>query len=104
MAGFIMGTCCGLVQLWLLGKFTKAVTQGKNIRVIFIVLKLLTLTLTLFLCALFIRDQLVWTATGITAGLVLGAFGQFIWHHAQNRKKSLVMKSESQEECGGNHG
>ncbi|MGI6175757.1 MAG: hypothetical protein ACOYJC_06305 [Christensenellales bacterium] len=104
MAGFIMGTCCGLVQLWLLGKFTKAVTQGKNIRVIFIILKILLLTLMLLLCALFIRDQLAWAAAGITAGLVLGAFGQFIWYHAQNRKKSLVMKSENQEEFGGNHG
>lgn len=104
MVGFMMGACCGLTQLWLLGKFTKAVTQGKNIRVIFIILKLLLLALVLLLCALFIRDQLIWTAAGIAAGLVLGAFGQFIWHHAQNRKQPIAIKSESPEGCGGNHG
>ena len=80
MLGFFIGVVAGIVQYFLLTKFTGAVSKGKMTgkTVIFMVTQFLFPFAVLILCALFIVDSLMWVAIGIASALIICAVAKFI--------------------------
>jgi len=76
----VIGIITGIVQFYLLQKFTGAVTMGKitNKTVIFAITQFLFPFAVLVACAFTIGDRLLWVGIGIAASLITCAIIKFI--------------------------
>lgn len=80
MLGLIIGLGCGALELFLLSRLTYALTHNGSAAQIGLLffMKILLLAGVLALGVWLWRDQLVWTAVGITGILIVGAIVMFI--------------------------
>jgi len=78
--GFLIGIASGVVQFFLLLKFTTAVTGGKiNGKVaIFAITQFLFPFAVLLLCAFFLNEKLMWVGIGMAAALIISAVIRFL--------------------------
>ena len=76
----IIGIIAGIIQFYLLQKFTGAVTMGKitNKTVIFAITQFLFPFAVLVACAFLIGDKLLWVGIGIASSLIICAIIRFI--------------------------
>ena len=79
MIGFFIGLASGVVQFWLLSKFTGAVTGGKlnNKTVLFVVAQFFLPFVVLLGCALLMSGSLLFTGAGMSASLIVCALVRF---------------------------
>ena len=80
LPGLIIGVASGVLQFWMLAKFTKAVTGGglDKKAVLFGVFQFFLPLAVLLGCAFLLSDALVWAAVGIAGSLVLCALARYI--------------------------
>jgi hypothetical protein len=80
MIGLAVGIAAGALQYWLLSKFTARITRGTvDSRAVLYGLAQFMLPLGVLIVVAFIRRQdLLWTAIGITGILIFGAVGKFV--------------------------
>lgn len=86
MVGFAIGAACGVIQFWLLSRFTKLITTGK-VEAKAVALGLLQFLLpvgVLVATAFIIRQELLWAGIGIVAALLTAAIIKFVLN---NRKQ-----------------
>jgi len=78
--GLLIGIATGIIQFYLLQKFTGNVTMGKitNKTVIFAMTQFLFPFAVLVICAFLIGDRLMWVGIGIAAALITCAVIRFI--------------------------
>ena len=78
--GLLVGIVTGIIQFYLLQKFTGAVSMGKitNKTVIFALTQFLFPFAVLVVCAFLIGDSLMWVGIGIAAALITCAVIRFI--------------------------
>ena len=79
LIGLAIGAVSGVLQFWMLSRFTKAVTGGglDKKAVLFGVCQFLLPLIVLLACAFLIRDSLLWAAIGMVVVLVLSSFVKF---------------------------
>ena len=79
LLAFIIGVVSGIAQVWLLSRFTNAVSCGKiNIKVVFIAIFQLFLPLiVLVCCALLLSQNLLWMGIGMVSSLIVCACARF---------------------------
>ena len=85
LLGLIIGAASGVLQFWLLSKFTAVVTDGNtaggklnNKMVLFAVSQFLLPLLVLLGCALLLFDGLLWAGAGMAASLIICAAARFL--------------------------
>ncbi|NLT38951.1 MAG: hypothetical protein GXX89_00655 [Clostridiales bacterium] len=80
MAGFAAGLTSGVVQFWLLSKFTRLVTGGGiTPRAVLLGLTQLMLPLFVLLAVAFLRKQdLLYAGVGISVALIAGSLLKYI--------------------------
>jgi len=88
MLGFFIGLVSGVVQFFMLLKFTTALSGGKfsGKTVIFAITQFLFPFAVLLLCAFFLHDDLMWTGIGMAAALIVSAVIRFIIVSKTNKK------------------
>lgn len=81
MLGFIIGAISGLVQYWLLSKFTGNVTRGKasGKTVLFAITQFLLPFVVLVGVAFLLPDDLMFAAIGMASALIVGAVIKFFF-------------------------
>ena len=79
LLGLIIGVVAGVLQFWMLLKFTKAVTGGflGNKTVLLGLGQFLLPLAVLLICAFLLIDALLWAAIGIVGTLVLCGITRF---------------------------
>jgi len=87
--GLLIGIATGVLQFYMLKKFTGAVSLGKitNKTVIFAITQFLFPFAVLVICAFLIRDHLMWVGIGIAAALVIGAILWFVIFSKKSNEK-----------------
>jgi len=80
MLGFIIGAVSGVVQFWLLSKFTGSVTKGKftGKTALFAVTQFLFPFTVLLISAILLTESLLWTGVGMGAALIISAVIRFL--------------------------
>ncbi len=80
MIGLLIGIVSGVFQFWLLSKFTKGLTTGKvDIRTALFGLVQFLLPIGILAGTAFLRRQdLLWTASGIVAALIIAAVFKYV--------------------------
>ncbi|MCL2152689.1 MAG: hypothetical protein FWH57_07010 [Oscillospiraceae bacterium] len=82
MLGFFIGAASGVIQFWLLSRFTGAVTSSQvqfNKRFILLaVSQILFPMVILACCALLLRQSLLWTGVSMAASLIICAIARFL--------------------------
>lgn len=87
MTGFLIGACCGVLELLLLGKLVAAVHEGSTGRVaLYAFLKVILIAAAFTPVVIFLRAQLLWCGIGISAALVIGSFIRSSILRGKNRK------------------
>ena len=86
--GLFIGIASGVVQFFLLLKFTTSVTGGKvsGKTVIFAVTQFLFPFAVLLSCALFLNVNLMWVGIGMAAALVGSAIVKFVILSKKDKK------------------
>ena len=82
MLGFAIGAVSGVIQFFLLSKFTGAITKGKvgGKTVLFVVTQFLLPFAVLFLCAILLGvEALMMVGIGIAAALIISALIKFFF-------------------------
>jgi len=81
LLGLIIGAASGVLQFWMLARFTKAVTGGglDKKAVLFGVCQFLLPLVVLLGCAYLFYNALLWAAVGMIAVLVVCAVARFIF-------------------------
>ena len=87
LLGLIIGVVSGVLQYWMLSKFTGAVTGGAldNKAVLFGVGQFLLPLAVLLCCAFVLNDSLLWAAIGMAASLTLCALARFVIARSADR-------------------
>lgn len=85
MLGFIIGGASGAAQFWMLSRFTQAITGGTfNTKAVLLgVAQFLIPLIVLLVCALLLRNDLLWAGVGMASALLGCALARFI----KNRRK-----------------
>ena len=80
LIGLIIGVVAGVLQFWMLLKFTKAVTGGNlDNKTVFLGIGQFLLPLAvLLICAFLLSDALLWAAIGIVGTLLLCGIVRFL--------------------------
>ena len=80
LIGLIIGAGSGVLQFFMLSRFTKAVTGGglDKKAVLFGVCQFLLPLIVLLICAFLLRDALLWAAIGMVVVLVSFSFVKFV--------------------------
>ena len=80
MLGFFIGVASGVIQFFLLLKFTGALSGGKisGKTIIFAITQFLFPFTILLLCAFFLSESLMWIGIGMAAALIACAVARFI--------------------------
>ena len=80
LPGLVVGVASGLLQFWMLVRFTKAVTgNGLNKKSILLGISQFLLPLAVLLgCVFLLRDSLLWAASGMAAVLIVCAVARFL--------------------------
>ena len=80
LIGLIIGVASGILQFWMLSKFTKAVTGGglDKKAVILGSCQFLLPLVVLLGCSFLLRDSLLWAALGMVAVLVVCSFARVL--------------------------
>ena len=88
MLGLFIGIISGVIQFFLLLKFTTSVTGGKagGKTVIFAVTQFLLPLAVLILCALFLNANLMWVGIGMAAALIGSAIVKFVLLSKKDKK------------------
>ena len=88
MLGFLIGAVSGVIQFYLLLKFTTSVSGGKisGRTVIFAITQFLFPFAVLLLCALFLNENLMWVGIGMAASLIISAVVKFVFMSKANKK------------------
>lgn len=87
MIGLFIGIAAGLIQFWLLSKFTKLITRGSmNPKCLLLGFSQFFLPMLVLIGVAFIRRQdLLLAAVGITATLVFGAITKNVINKRRSR-------------------
>jgi len=89
MLGFIIGAVSGVIQFFLLAKFTGAVTKGKisGKTVLFVITQFLLPFAVLFICAILLGvEALMMVGIGIAAALIISALVRFFMVSKSSKK------------------
>ena len=80
LLGSIIGAASGVLQFWMLSKFTKAVTDGgfDKKAVMFGVIQFFLPLAVLLGCAFLLDGALLWAAAGMAAVLIVASFIKFL--------------------------
>ena len=80
LLGLIIGAVSGAAQVWMLARFTKAITGGglDKITVLYGVCQFFLPLIVLLGCAFIIIDSLIWAAIGMAVILVGFSFIKFM--------------------------
>ena len=84
LLGFFLGAASGVIQFWMLSRFTKAVTnsQGRisfnNKFVLLAVSQIFFPMIILACCALLLRQSLLWIGVSMAASLIVCAIARFL--------------------------
>ena len=79
MSGFLIGVLCGVIELYLLRRLARAVSENKlGMIALFFSLKFIVLACAFIPVILFLRDDLLWCGIGIVCFLVGGSFVIFL--------------------------
>jgi hypothetical protein len=80
LLGFIIGAVSGVVQFWLLSKFTGSVTKGKfgGKTVLFAITQFFLPFAVLLISALLLLESLLWTGVGMGTALIVSAVIKFL--------------------------
>jgi len=78
--GFAIGAVSGVIQFYLLMKFTGSLTKGKfsGKTAIFAVTQFLFPFAVLLLCAFFLDENLMWIGIGMASALIISAVTRFV--------------------------
>ena len=80
LPGLIIGAASGVLQFWMLAKFTKAVTGGgfDKITALLGVAQFFLPLAVLLGCAFLLNGALIWAAAAMAAVLVIASFIKFL--------------------------
>ena len=80
MLGFIIGAASGVIQFWMLSKFTGAIILGKlNSKVVlFAVSQFILPLIVLLCCSLLLPLSLLWAGVGMAVSLIFCAVIKFL--------------------------
>jgi K+ transporter len=78
--GLLIGVVSGAVQFFLLARFTLSATSGKMgfSAVVYGLIQFFLPFAVLVLCAVFLRSDLIWAASGIAGTLIIASVVKFI--------------------------
>jgi len=92
--GIFIGLISGIIQFFMLSKFTGAITQGKfsNKTVLFALTQFFFPFAVLVVCAFFLQDSLMWIAIGMGTALITCGIVKFIMPSRSHDVKSKPAK------------
>ena len=81
LLGLMIGVASGLLQFYMLSRFTKAVTGGSlNTKAVMLGIgQFITPLVVLLICAFLLNNALLWAGIGIVAALTICALARFIF-------------------------
>lgn len=90
MLGLLIGAVCGSIELLLLNRTVKSVTEGKLLQTaLYFLLKLFVLACAFVPVILFLRSELLWCGVGVTGALIVGSITMFaVQTHSKGGKKA----------------
>ena len=80
LIGLVLGAASGVLQFWMLARFTKAVTDGGlDRKAVFLgVFQFFLPLAVLIVCAFLLRDSLLWAGVGMAGSLSLLALIRYV--------------------------
>ena len=91
MLGFFIGLICGGLALYFMSRVTRALVRGSYIDILLpFFLNILSILMGLLPVAFLLPSELLYCGIGMSASLVLGAFGIFIIRSKESKGRDKI--------------